>query len=34
MSIHILLLIALCSVLGGTVLWLMFQLLIKWLTLD
>lgn len=34
MSIQLLLLIVLCAVFGGTVLWLLFQLLIKWLTLD
>jgi hypothetical protein len=34
MSIHLLLLIVLCAALGGTVLWLVFQLVIKWLTLD
>ena len=34
MSIHLLLLIVLCAVFGGTVLWLVFELLIKWLTLD
>lgn len=34
MSIHLLLLILLCAVFGGTALWLVFQLLIKWLTLD
>jgi len=34
MSIHLLLLIVLCAIFGGTVLWLVFELLIKWLTLD
>ncbi|WP_431513271.1 hypothetical protein [Variovorax sp. DAIF25] len=34
MSVYLLLFIVLCAVLGIAVLWLVFQLFIKWITLD